>query len=62
MMALSTFWRYTISVVLVILGLILSTIGLRYAYPVDFYFTLSGLVSAVLGAMVFYGRGRHARE
>lgn len=61
-MAMPTFWRYTISVVLVVLGLVLSTIGLRYAYPVDFYFTIAGLVSAVLGAMVFYGkspRGRH---
>ena len=57
-MAQSTFWKYVISVVLVLLGLILSTVGLRYAYPVDFYFTLAGLVSAVLGAMVFYGKGK----
>ena len=61
MMALSTFWRYVIAVTLVILGLILSTVGLKYAYPVDFYFTIAGLISAVMGAAVFYGMGGGSR-
>ena len=55
------FHRYVYSVTLVILGLILSTIGLRYPYPTDLIFTLAGLVSALLGAAIFYGKAPRRR-